>query len=90
MKRSIMPLPVRVLGVFVLCVMPGLGCGGNSNEAEFARTAPPGIPSENPNESVAERRSRTRRVTKQEEKIEARNKAIAEKRAAAEKKAESK
>jgi hypothetical protein len=83
-------LSAQALASLLLCVAPGLGCGGNSNEAEFARTAPPGIPSENPNETVAERRARTRIVTKQEQKLEARNKAAAEKRAAAEKKAEAK
>jgi hypothetical protein len=82
--------PVRAFAALLLCTYPGFGCGGNSNEAEFARTAPPGVMSENPNESVAERRSRTRIVTKSEQKLEARNKAAAEKRAAAEKKADSK
>ena len=59
-----------------------LGCGGaNENERENARTAAPGIPSENPNESFAERRARTRVPSKQEKKIEQRN-AAAEKKAA--------
>ncbi len=37
-----------------------IGCSGNQNEQEFLRTAPPGKPSEFPNESVAQRKDRTR------------------------------
>jgi hypothetical protein len=41
------------------------GCGGsNPNEREFLQNAPPGKPSEFPNESVAERKARTRGETK--------------------------
>ena len=59
------------------------GCSGSSeNERENARTAAPGIPAENPNESFAERRGRTRLVPKQVQKIEARNQAASEKKAA--------
>jgi hypothetical protein len=37
------------------------GCGGsNPNEREFLQTAPPGKPSEIPNESVADRKARTK------------------------------
>jgi hypothetical protein len=76
------------------CVLSGLGalglamtlaisgCGGNENERENARTAAPDLPPENPNESFADRRARTRGASKQGEKIEARNKAAAEKKAA--------
>jgi hypothetical protein len=83
MSKSIERWVFRVLTALMLCmVVASFGCSGNSNEAEFGRTAPPGIPSEHPNESVADRRARTRIVSKQEQKIEARNKAIAEKKAA--------
>jgi hypothetical protein len=41
------------------------GCGNsNPNEREFLQNAPPGKPSEFPNESVAERKARTRGETK--------------------------
>jgi hypothetical protein len=40
------------------------GCSTNQNEAEFLKSAPPGKPPENPNEGVAERRSRTLRPSK--------------------------
>jgi hypothetical protein len=36
-----------------------VGCSGNPNEDEFLRTAPKGVPSEFPNESVAQRKART-------------------------------
>ena len=36
------------------------GCGGNANEREFLDSAPPGEPSPFPNESVAQRKARTR------------------------------
>jgi len=36
------------------------GCGGNANEREFLNSAPPGEPSPFPNESVAQRKARTR------------------------------
>ena len=41
--------------VLTLC----LGCSGNQNEDEFLRSAPPGKPSEFPNESFAQRKQRT-------------------------------
>ncbi len=70
------------LAIFFLLIcgaglMPGLsGCGsGNPNEREYSEHAPPGLPSENPNESVAQRKARTRTASKQELKAEARNKA---------------
>jgi hypothetical protein len=71
---------LAILGSTAMLVC--LGCGGNDNEREFARTAAPGLPSDHPGESVAERKARTRIVTKSEQKIEARNKAAAEKKAA--------
>jgi hypothetical protein len=75
--------------IFLEAIASGLmlvssGCGGNDNEREFARTAAPGIPSDRPNESFADRRARTRIVTKSEQKLEDRNKVAAEKKAAAE------
>ena len=52
------------------------GCGsGNPNEREFFQHAPPGVPAENPNESVAQRKARMRSPTKQELTAEARRKA---------------
>jgi hypothetical protein len=43
------------------------GCGsGNQNEAEFLSSAPPGKPSEFPNETVAQRKERTRSKSKKE------------------------
>jgi hypothetical protein len=43
------------------------GCGsGNQNEAEFLASAPPGKPPDNPNETVAQRKERTRSKTKKE------------------------
>jgi hypothetical protein len=48
------------------CILAGstmltlvVGCSSNPNEVEFAKSAPPGVPSEFPNESVAQRKSRT-------------------------------
>ena len=72
----------RVLLLVVGLILPwGLGgCGsGNPNEQEFQRSAPPGKPLENPNESYAERRERTRNVSKQLAKIEAQNDAATKK-----------
>ena len=68
----------------------GSGCGfGNPNEREFLQSAPPGQPSENPNESYSDRRARTRNVSKQLAKIEAKNEASTQKlKADAEKKSE--
>jgi hypothetical protein len=56
-------LRVKVLLAIVLGInlAPGLpGCGGNPNEREFLNSAPPGEPSPFPNESVAQRKSRTK------------------------------
>jgi len=36
-----------------------VGCSGNPNEDEFLKSAPPGAPSEFPNETVAQRKART-------------------------------
>jgi len=75
-----------LLGIYLLTLSLGLtlcvpGCGsGNPNEREFLNNAPPGTPSEFPNESVAQRKARTRSLSKPEKEIEARNqKAQAEK-----------
>jgi hypothetical protein len=72
------------VAAMAFCLTPAFpGCSGsNENERENALTAAPGIPAENPNESFADRRSRTRLVPKQVQKIEARNQASAEKKAA--------
>jgi hypothetical protein len=50
------------------------GCSGNPNEDEFLKTAPPGLKSEFPNESYAERRERTRTKTSRELQAEAKKK----------------
>ena len=65
---------------FVAC-LASPGCGPGDNEGEFLRSAPTGKASEIPDEKVADRRSRTKRVTAIDKKIEARSKA-AEKAAA--------
>jgi hypothetical protein len=61
--------------LFCVCLMAlscGLtlsvaGCGsGNPNEKEFLDSAPPGKPSEFPDETVAQRKERTRSKTKKE------------------------
>ncbi len=65
-----------ILLVFSLGFALGLpGCGsGNPNEREFLATAPPGKPSDDPEDSkVSHRRERTRNVAPQVAKIEARN-----------------
>jgi hypothetical protein len=49
---------VVIAGLCLVMALPG--CGGNSNEAEFLRTAPPTKPAEP--ESVASRRERTKSV----------------------------
>ena len=59
-----------------------VGCGsGNPNEREFFEHAPPGLPTDHPNETYAERRERTRTRTKQELAAEAKNKAAEAKKA---------
>jgi hypothetical protein len=77
------------LMIALAAVLPG--CFPEDNNAEFLKSAPPGNPSPFPNESFAERRARTRNMSPLEKKIEARQKAAAEKaakkKAAAEKKA---
>jgi hypothetical protein len=85
MSKLIKRCALAGLAALGMCLTLSLsGCGGsNENERENARTAAPGIPAENPNESFAERRGRTRLVPKQVQKIEARNQAAAEKKAAA-------
>ena len=65
-------------GFIVRVLRPGLpgilhgfaaaGCGGDDNESEFLRTAPPGILGEP--EKVSERRARTRNQSKLEKKYE--------------------
>jgi hypothetical protein len=84
MFKSISRWKFACLSATSLCLaLYATGCSGaNENERENAQTAAPGIPAENPNESFAERRSRTRLVPKQVQKIEARNQAAAEKKAA--------
>jgi len=49
--------------IFLSCALPMAagGCGSsNPNEKEFLESAPPGKPSEFPNESFSERRQRTK------------------------------
>jgi hypothetical protein len=57
------------------------GCGsGNPNEREYLQTAPPGKPPDDPeDQKVAHRRERTRNVSKEIQKIEARNQGAAAK-----------
>jgi hypothetical protein len=76
-SRFTMPGMVGLVLSFLL-VTPG--CGGNSNEAEYLRSTSPGTPAEP--QKVSERRSQTRSVSKLEKKLEDRNQAIAEKKAA--------
>lgn len=71
-----------VLGGLILAGTAA-GCGsGNPNEKELSN-APPGKQTGDPNESFADRRGRTRNVSKQLAKIEARNEDAAKKKAAA-------
>jgi hypothetical protein len=52
------------------------GCGNsNPNEREFLQNAPPGKPSEFPNESVAQRKARTKGETKPAQKGAAKSQA---------------
>ena len=55
------------------------GCGGNSNEDEYNRTAAPAKPAEA--QKVSERRSERRNQSKIEQKYEAKSQAVAEKEA---------
>jgi hypothetical protein len=49
----------------------GPGCSSQSdNEREFLRTAKPGVPAEDPNEKVAQRKMRTRIMSPLEKRIE--------------------
>jgi len=63
----------------------GPGCFQQDNNAEFKRTAPAPPPPENPDMSYAEHKAAKRRVSDKEKKVEAREKAAAEKAAAASK-----
>lgn len=77
------------LATFALGACMGIslpGCSSNPNEAENARTMAPGIPSDHPNESFADRRARTRTLSKQSQQIQERNESVGKK--AAEKAAE--
>jgi hypothetical protein len=71
----------RFIGTFVLaCGLTLGGCGGNPNRAEYDAHTPPGKPFDDPNDSkVAYRRERTRNVSKQVQKIEAKGREAAEK-----------
>jgi hypothetical protein len=62
-------------------ILAATGCGGgNPNEREYFQDAPPGKPSDDPNDQkVAYRRERTRNVSKQVQKVEARGREAAEK-----------
>lgn len=74
MRKSIRRCALEGFAAIGLCAaLSLLGCSGsNENERENARTATPGIPAENPNESFGDRRERTRGQSKQLEKIETR------------------
>lgn len=86
-SRSSRAKTLVVLGSLILAGNVA-GCNSsNPNEQEFLRSAPPGKPTENPDESYSQRRSRTRLVGKKLAAIEARNEAAAKKKAEAEKKA---
>jgi hypothetical protein len=71
----------RLTGLTLLVGTLGLtwalaGCGsGNPNEREYFEHTPPGVPSDHPGESVAQRKARLRSPTKQELQAEARRKA---------------
>jgi hypothetical protein len=72
------------VGVFAFgLVMTALSSGCmEDNEAEFLKNAPPPPKNEFSGESYAEHRARTRRMSKMEQKYEAKRKAAAEKAAA--------
>jgi len=67
-------LPLLVGGLGLTLALAGCG-SGNPNEREYFEHTPPGVPSDHPGESVAERKARLRSPTKQELKAEARRKA---------------
>jgi hypothetical protein len=72
------------IGVFALgLVVTALSSGCmEDNDAEFLKNAPPPPKNEFSGESYAEHRSRTRRISKAEQRYEAKRKAAAEKAAA--------
>jgi hypothetical protein len=61
----------------IMALTLAVGCSGNQNEDEFLRSAPPGKPSEFPNETVSQRRERTRSKTKAEKAAESKTAAPA-------------
>jgi hypothetical protein len=67
-------LLVTLMMLLVMAVSPGCM---QDNNAEFLRTAPPGVPSEFPDETVAQRRERLRRPSPLDKKLEAKRAAIA-------------
>jgi hypothetical protein len=56
-KRSHCAKTLVLAGGMMLTLV--VGCSTNPNEDEFLKSAPPGAPSEFPNESVAQRKART-------------------------------
>ncbi|MGP0067412.1 MAG: hypothetical protein ACLQGP_27930 [Isosphaeraceae bacterium] len=78
---SILKSPrAKILLLLASLILPSnlVGCGsGNTNEKEFLSSAPPGKPPENPDETVSERRARTRLVSKKVADAEAKNAAAA-------------
>lgn len=51
-----------VLAGLLGLAMIGVGCGADDNEREFLQSAPPGKPSEFPDEKVSQRRERLKGV----------------------------
>jgi hypothetical protein len=76
-------LKTLVILLGVAATVFGPGCFQQDNNAEFLRTAPAADPPENPNESYAEHKARTRRTSAVEKKVEAKLKAAAEAKAKA-------
>ena len=75
--------PKHILSVLGLTVvLTSFGCQ-QDNEAEFLKTLPSVPKDEFAGESVSQRRSRTRQVSKAQQKFEAKLKADEEKKAAA-------
>ena len=66
-------LPATLLVMIVVTLLPACQ---QDNNAEFLKTAPPGV-NENPNESVAERKSRLRRPSPLDKKLETKRAAAA-------------
>jgi hypothetical protein len=69
-----------VMPIVLACGLALAGCGGNPNRAEYDAHTPPSKPFDDPNDyKVSYRRERTRNVSKQVQKIEAKAREAAEK-----------